>query len=83
MCVQSMQAKQRCLLERVDALDEECEELQRQLGQWDERERDLKHQLQRVSEGKEELQAQLSAQQVAFIPHSFWFGLRHISIHLL
>uniref|UniRef100_A0A4W5PF02 Coiled-coil domain containing 157 n=1 Tax=Hucho hucho TaxID=62062 RepID=A0A4W5PF02_9TELE len=32
LCQQSLQAKQRSLLERVDALDQECEELQGQLG---------------------------------------------------
>lgn len=59
-----MQAKQKSLLERVDALDEECEELQRQLGQREEREINLQNQLQEMSEEKEQLRAQLVPQQV-------------------
>ncbi|KAM9858174.1 coiled-coil domain-containing protein 157 [Aulostomus maculatus] len=61
---ESMQAKQRCLLARVDALDEECEELQRQLGQKEEREINLHDRLQQMSEEKEQLRAQLAPQQV-------------------
>lgn len=59
-----MQAKQKSLLKRVDALDEECEELQRQLGEREEREMDLHKQLQQMSEEKERVQAQLAQQQV-------------------
>lgn len=62
--IQSMQAKQKSLLERVDALDEECEELQRQLGEREERQIGLQSQLQQISEQKEELRAQLTQQQV-------------------
>uniref|UniRef100_A0A3B5AQH7 Coiled-coil domain containing 157 n=1 Tax=Stegastes partitus TaxID=144197 RepID=A0A3B5AQH7_9TELE len=58
-----MQAKQKSLLERVDALDEECEELQRQLEDREERQINLHNQLQQVSKEKEELQAQLTQQQ--------------------
>ncbi|KAG8012205.1 hypothetical protein GBF38_004703 [Nibea albiflora] len=60
---ESMQAKQKSLLKRVDALDEECEELQRQLGEREEREMDLSKQLQQMSEEKERAQAQLAQQQ--------------------
>ncbi|XP_008304047.1 coiled-coil domain-containing protein 157 [Stegastes partitus] len=60
---ESMQAKQKSLLERVDALDEECEELQRQLEDREERQINLHNQLQQVSKEKEELQAQLTQQQ--------------------
>lgn len=59
-----MQAKQKSLLERVDALDEECEELQKQLGEREEGQIGLQSQLQQMSEEKEELQAQLTQQQV-------------------
>ncbi|XP_035021492.1 coiled-coil domain-containing protein 157 isoform X3 [Hippoglossus stenolepis] len=61
---ESMQAKQKSLLERVDALDEECEELQRQLGEKEERQSDRRNELQQMSEEKEQLQAQLTQQQV-------------------
>ncbi|KAG7489937.1 hypothetical protein JOB18_023977 [Solea senegalensis] len=60
---ESMQTKQKSLLERVDALDEECEELQRQLGESEEKQTNLQNQLQQMSKEKEQLQAQLSQQQ--------------------
>ncbi|XP_069034201.1 coiled-coil domain-containing protein 157 isoform X1 [Embiotoca jacksoni] len=60
---ESMQAKQKSLLERVDALDEECEELQRQLGEREERHINQRDQLQQMSEKKDQLQAQLTQQQ--------------------
>ncbi|XP_059193946.1 coiled-coil domain-containing protein 157-like [Centropristis striata] len=60
---ESMQAKQKSLLTRVDALDEECEELQRRLGEREERQLDLHSQLQQMSEEKEQMQAQLTQQQ--------------------
>ncbi|KAM9360694.1 coiled-coil domain-containing protein 157 [Symphorus nematophorus] len=60
---ESMQAKQKLLLERVDALDEECEELQRQVGEGEVRQIDLLNQLQQMSEEKEHVQAQLTKQQ--------------------
>jgi len=59
-----MHAKQKSLLERVDALDEECDELQRQLGEREEAQISLHNQLQQISEVKEQLQAQLTQQQV-------------------
>uniref|UniRef100_A0A672YQJ4 Coiled-coil domain containing 157 n=1 Tax=Sphaeramia orbicularis TaxID=375764 RepID=A0A672YQJ4_9TELE len=63
ICYSSMQAKQKSLLERVDALDEECEELQRQLGEKEERQTELHNQLQQMSEEKEQQQAKLTQQQ--------------------
>lgn len=66
-CVQSMHAKQKSLLQRVDALDEECEELQRQLGEREERQADLHNQLKLTSQEKEQVQAQLAQQQVYLI----------------
>eukprot|EP00064_Thunnus_orientalis_P006603 superscaffoldBa00000694_g6621 len=60
---ESMQAKQKSLLGRVDALDEECEELQKQLGGSEERELNLHNQLQQMSEKKGQLQTQLTQQQ--------------------
>ncbi|XP_040897691.1 coiled-coil domain-containing protein 157 [Toxotes jaculatrix] len=60
---ESMQAKHKSLLERVDALDKECEELQMQLGEREERQIDLHNELQQMSEEKEQLKAQLTEQQ--------------------
>lgn len=65
VCVlQSVQAKQTALLKRVDTLDEECEELQKQLGESEQRQIDLHNQLQQNSEEKEQVQAQLTQKQV-------------------
>uniref|UniRef100_A0AAQ4PWM8 Coiled-coil domain containing 157 n=2 Tax=Gasterosteus aculeatus aculeatus TaxID=481459 RepID=A0AAQ4PWM8_GASAC len=60
---ESMQAKQTSLLERVDALDEECEELRGQLVESEERQLDLHNQLQQTTEDKEQVQAQFAEQQ--------------------
>ncbi|XP_070690399.1 coiled-coil domain-containing protein 157 [Pempheris klunzingeri] len=60
---ESMQAKQTSLLKRVDALDEECEELRRQLGESEERQIDLHSELQHTAEQREQVQAQLAQQQ--------------------
>lgn len=59
-----MQAKQKALLERVDALDEDREELQRQLGESEEKQIHLQNQLQQITEEKERQQAQLAQEQV-------------------
>ena len=59
-----MQAKQKSLLERVNALDEECEELQGQVGEREERQIVLHNQLLQMSEEKEQMQGQLTQQQV-------------------
>ncbi|KAK5871207.1 hypothetical protein PBY51_004099 [Eleginops maclovinus] len=60
---ESMQAKQKSLLERVNALDEECEELQGQVGEREERQIVLHNQLQQMSKEKDQMQAQLAQQQ--------------------
>ncbi|XP_034025320.1 coiled-coil domain-containing protein 157-like [Thalassophryne amazonica] len=62
LCVQSVLAKQKSLLERVDSLDEECEDLHRQLGEKEEKEVNLKNLLQQLSEDKERLQEELTQQ---------------------
>lgn len=59
-----MHTKQKSLLERVDILDEDCEELQRQLGESGERQAILHNQLQQMREEKEQQQAQLVQEQV-------------------
>lgn len=63
---ESMQAKQRSLLEQVDVLDQECEKLQVQLNEGEDRQTDLQNQLKHISEQREKLQAQLIQQQAKF-----------------
>ncbi|TNN86493.1 Coiled-coil domain-containing protein 157 [Liparis tanakae] len=58
-----MQAKQKSLLERVDALDEECEELQSQLVEREERQSDLHNQLREMAEEKEQMEAPFAQQR--------------------
>ncbi|CAB1319673.1 unnamed protein product [Coregonus sp. 'balchen'] len=60
---ESLQAKQRSLLERVDALDQECEALQGQLGESEDRQTDLQERLTHISEEKDQLQTQLTQQR--------------------
>uniref|UniRef100_A0A8C3ACU5 Uncharacterized protein n=1 Tax=Cyclopterus lumpus TaxID=8103 RepID=A0A8C3ACU5_CYCLU len=60
---QSMQAKQKSLLERVDSLDKECEELQSQLVEREERQSDLHNQLQEMTKEKEQMQAPFAQQR--------------------
>uniref|UniRef100_A0A3Q3DHJ6 Uncharacterized protein n=1 Tax=Hippocampus comes TaxID=109280 RepID=A0A3Q3DHJ6_HIPCM len=62
-CEQSMETKQKSLLQRVEALDEECEELQKQLGEREERELNLHNQLQQMSEDNEQLRTQFTSQR--------------------
>lgn len=59
-----MQAKQKSLVGRVSFLDEECEELQRQLAEKEEAQISLDSRLQQTSEVNEQQQAQLIQQQV-------------------
>uniref|UniRef100_A0A8C3ADJ5 Uncharacterized protein n=1 Tax=Cyclopterus lumpus TaxID=8103 RepID=A0A8C3ADJ5_CYCLU len=59
----SMQAKQKSLLERVDSLDKECEELQSQLVEREERQSDLHNQLQEMTKEKEQMQAPFAQQR--------------------
>uniref|UniRef100_A0A674NCM6 Uncharacterized protein n=1 Tax=Takifugu rubripes TaxID=31033 RepID=A0A674NCM6_TAKRU len=60
----SMQAKHQSLLKRVDALYEECEELQGLLGECEDKQSDLLNQLRLMTEEKERVHAQLTEQQV-------------------
>lgn len=59
-----MQAKHQSLLKRVDALYEECEELQGLLGECEDKQADLLNQLRLTTEEKERVRAQLTEQQV-------------------
>lgn len=59
-----MQAKHQSLLKRVDALYEECEELQGLLGECEDKQDDLLNQLRLTTEEKERVHAQLTEQQV-------------------
>lgn len=63
-CMKSMQAKHQSLLKRVDALYEECEELQGLLGECEDKQADLLNKLKLTTEEKEQVQAQLTEQQV-------------------
>lgn len=73
-----MQAKQKSLLERVNALDEECEELQGQVGEREERQIVLHNQLLQMSEEKEQMQGQLTQQQV----HSISIVQHYQALHI-
>jgi septal ring factor EnvC (AmiA/AmiB activator) len=60
LCLQqSLQAKQMSLLERVDALDQECEKLQGQLGETEDTQTGLQDRLTHISE-KDQLKTQLT-----------------------
>ncbi|CDQ56334.1 unnamed protein product [Oncorhynchus mykiss] len=60
---ESLQAKQMSLLERVDALDQECEELQGQLGETEDTQTGLQDRLTHISEEKDQLKTQLTQEQ--------------------
>ncbi|XP_061672691.1 coiled-coil domain-containing protein 157 isoform X2 [Syngnathoides biaculeatus] len=60
---ETLQTKQKSFLQRVEALDEECEELQKELGRKEERELHLRNQLQQMSEDNQQLRTQLTSQQ--------------------
>ncbi|XP_061842120.1 coiled-coil domain-containing protein 157 isoform X3 [Nerophis lumbriciformis] len=60
---ESMQTKQKSLLQRVYALDDECEDLHRRLGQREESEIDLCDQLQQMSEDNKRLRVQITSLQ--------------------
>nr|XP_057925991.1 coiled-coil domain-containing protein 157 isoform X2 [Doryrhamphus excisus] len=69
---ESMETKQTSLLQRLHAVDEECEDLQRQLGQREESELNLHNQLQQMSEDNEQLQgirSQLQSEKQALETH--------------
>ncbi|XP_029960399.1 coiled-coil domain-containing protein 157 [Salarias fasciatus] len=57
---ESMQAKQRSLDERVDTLNEKCEDLQRELLEREKLEADFHNQLHQVTHEKEKLQTQFT-----------------------
>lgn len=57
------------MLERVDALDKECEELQRQLEEREERHVTLQTKLQQMSTEKELLLVELTQQRVYIYIH--------------
>ncbi|XP_036382053.1 coiled-coil domain-containing protein 157 [Megalops cyprinoides] len=60
---ESMQVKQKALLEQVDILDQECTELQKQLEEGQEGKEELQKKLAQMSEEKNELKAQLKQQK--------------------
>ncbi|KAL0979491.1 hypothetical protein UPYG_G00185810 [Umbra pygmaea] len=62
---ESLQAKQMGLLERVDAFDQECEELQTQLAESEGQQTALQDRLTHVSEEKKQLQTQLTQEQAS------------------
>ncbi|XP_055742650.1 coiled-coil domain-containing protein 157-like [Salvelinus fontinalis] len=70
---ESLQAKQMSLLERVDALDQECEELQGQLGETEDTQTGLQDRLTHISEEKDQLKTQLTQEQTTSLS-SFGFS---------
>lgn len=79
LCLQqSLQAKQRSLLERVDALDQECEELQGQLGETEDTQTDLQDRLTHISEEKDQLETQLTQEQVYY-----YLSVRNAMFHVV
>lgn len=62
--IQSLQAKQRTLLQQLDCLDQEREELRGSLEEAEARQAELEEKLQSLQNDKEQGQCQLQAQQV-------------------
>uniref|UniRef100_A0A452GH37 Coiled-coil domain containing 157 n=1 Tax=Gopherus agassizii TaxID=38772 RepID=A0A452GH37_9SAUR len=60
---ESLQAKQRALLQQLDCLDQECEELRASLGEAEDDKAKLEHQLKETQAEKQQVQGQLEAQQ--------------------
>uniref|UniRef100_A0A8C0G3J7 Coiled-coil domain-containing protein 157 n=1 Tax=Chelonoidis abingdonii TaxID=106734 RepID=A0A8C0G3J7_CHEAB len=60
---ESLQAKQRALLQQLDCLDQECEELRASLGEAEDDKAKLAHQLKETQTEKQQVQGQLEAQQ--------------------
>ncbi|XP_078808859.1 coiled-coil domain-containing protein 157 isoform X2 [Oryzias latipes] len=60
---ESTQVKQKSLLKRVEDLDEECEELKKQLVDSEEAQMKLDNELQQMSDEKKQLQVQTAQQQ--------------------
>uniref|UniRef100_A0A672JPM5 Uncharacterized protein n=1 Tax=Salarias fasciatus TaxID=181472 RepID=A0A672JPM5_SALFA len=65
----SMQAKQRSLDERVDTLNEKCEDLQRELLEREKLEADFHNQLHQVTHEKEKLQTQFTQHELCLEAH--------------
>lgn len=64
LAAQSLQAKQRALLQQLDSLDQEREELQGSLAEAEAQRARLEEQLQSAQGEREQGQCQLQAQQV-------------------
>ena len=62
--IQSLQAKQRTLLQQLDNLDQEREELRGSLDEAEAQRAELEEQLQSLQSDREQGQCQLQAQQV-------------------
>uniref|UniRef100_A0A8C3FK18 Uncharacterized protein n=1 Tax=Chrysemys picta bellii TaxID=8478 RepID=A0A8C3FK18_CHRPI len=60
---ESLQAKQRALLQQLDCLDQECEELRASLGEAEDDKAKLEQQLKETQAEKQQVQSQLEAQQ--------------------
>ncbi|KAJ8263250.1 hypothetical protein COCON_G00157070 [Conger conger] len=60
---ESMQLKQKAMLEQVDTLDRECEEMQRRLGESEEAKEDLQEKMTQMLEEKNQLNDKLAEQQ--------------------
>ncbi|XP_034646806.1 coiled-coil domain-containing protein 157 isoform X5 [Trachemys scripta elegans] len=60
---ESLQAKQRALLQQLDCLDQECEELRASLGEAEDDKAKLEQQLKETQAEKRQVQGQLEAQQ--------------------
>ncbi|KAG5840672.1 hypothetical protein ANANG_G00191200 [Anguilla anguilla] len=60
---ESVQLKQKAMLEQVDALDRECEEVQRRLGESEEAKEELQEKLTHMSEERDQLNNKLAEQQ--------------------
>ncbi|XP_037734242.1 coiled-coil domain-containing protein 157 isoform X1 [Chelonia mydas] len=60
---ESLQAKQRTVLQQLDCLDQECEELRASLGEVEDDKAKLEQQLKATQAEKQQIQGQLEAQQ--------------------
>ncbi|XP_043354182.1 coiled-coil domain-containing protein 157 isoform X2 [Dermochelys coriacea] len=60
---ESLQAKQRTLLQQLDCLDQECEELKASLGEVEDDKAKLEQQMKATQAEKQQIQGQLEAQQ--------------------
>ncbi|KAJ8379485.1 hypothetical protein SKAU_G00002630 [Synaphobranchus kaupii] len=60
---ESMQLKQKAMLEQVDVLDRECEEVQRQLGESEEAKEELQEKITHMFEERDQLNDKLTEEQ--------------------